>query len=98
MQREPVTISLRPAVRKLVEKRARLAHVDVSRYVTGAIVGDALLCGDLDAVKLIGGDLRELFWEKLASMGLLRIEAKHIDEKHIDGVINEVMRKRGATS
>jgi hypothetical protein len=65
---ERVSVSLDPAVVRLLQKRAKAEGVTVSRYVQTAIIMDAMMSGEVDAVRLIGARLREVVRERVAPL------------------------------
>jgi hypothetical protein len=66
-KKEARTIAIDPELWKLAERAAKREDVTVSQYISGAVMWDLVTDGDIDALKLFGGRLRELVREKFGS-------------------------------
>ncbi len=55
--------------RRLLEKHAKAEHKTVSAYLRGCYLADMIMGGDLEAVKIVGGELgrraREKFFKNM---------------------------------
>lgn len=70
-KKEARTIAIDPELWKLAERAANRDGLTVSQYVSAAVMWDLVTDGDLDAIRLFGGRMRELVREKFGSPAAL---------------------------
>lgn len=66
-KKEARTIAIDPDLWKLAERAAKKEGITVSQYVSGAVMWELVTEGNIDALKMLGGGLRELLREKFGS-------------------------------
>jgi hypothetical protein len=65
-----VNFKVTPAEQKMIERHAKKADMTVSDYVRTTLYLDMVMAGDLEAIRLVGGKLRDRLAEKLRSLRL----------------------------
>jgi hypothetical protein len=63
--RQVFTIKFTKAEKALLEKRAKKAGVTEADHLRACMVMDALVAGDVEALKVVGGTLREILAERI---------------------------------
>jgi hypothetical protein len=58
MPREMITVKMTEAERALLNKRAKKADMSVADYLRMTMVLEAVMAGDLDAVKILAENVR----------------------------------------
>jgi hypothetical protein len=74
MVKEPMVIvnfKVTPHEHKLIERHAKKAKMTISDYVRTTLYLDMVMAGDLEAIRLVGGKLRDRLAEKLRSLRLV---------------------------
>ena len=73
--REPLVVVIFKVTaqeQKLIERHAKKAEMTVSDYVRTTLYLHMVMAGDLEAIRLVGGELRNRLAEKPHSMRLTR--------------------------
>ena len=72
-QKEPLVVvnfKVTPQEQKLIERHAKKADMNVSDYIRTTLYLDMVMASDLEAIRLVGGKLRDRLAEKLRSLRL----------------------------
>ena len=67
-----VNFKVTAAEQKMIERNAKKAGMTVSDYVRTTLYLDMVMAGDLEAVRLVGGKLRDRLAEKVKSLRLVQ--------------------------
>ena len=65
-----VSFKITPPEQQRIERQAKMAGMPVSAYVRTTLYLDMVMAGDLEAIRMVAGKLRDRLAEKLRSLRL----------------------------
>ncbi len=66
-----VNFKVTVAEQKMIERHAKKAGMTVSDYIRTTLYLDMVMAGDIEAIRLVGGKLRDRLAEKVKSLRLI---------------------------